>query len=66
MRPLTIMIIYLGTQRELGFFFKAKNNPLENKQRCVKANRPAYPNANINSCSKGKEGKGKWEQTSSK
>lgn len=36
----------------------AKSKHLKNKQKCIKANRPARPNANINSCSKRKRGRG--------
>lgn len=37
---------------------RAKSKHLKNKQKCISANRPACPNANINSCSQRKRGKG--------
>lgn len=37
---------------------RAKSKHLKNKQKCIRANRPACPSANINSCSQRKRGKG--------
>lgn len=37
---------------------RAKSKHLKNQQKCIRANRPACPNANINSCSQRKRGRG--------
>ena len=37
---------------------RVKSKHLKNKQKCIRANRPACPNANINSCSQRKRGRG--------